>query len=63
MAMSSSSKPVALLLGDKFPDFEAETTQVIREQRLRPRSLIVDNFHMLSDEHGLVGLDCVGCSL
>ncbi|CAM9915132.1 unnamed protein product [Ascophyllum nodosum] len=22
-----SSKPVALLLGDKFPDFEAETTQ------------------------------------
>lgn len=29
-----SSKPVALLLGDKFPDFEAETTEVRRSTAL-----------------------------
>ncbi len=31
-----SSKPVALLLGDKFPDFEAETTEVRREEGRAP---------------------------
>lgn len=34
-AMSTTpSKPVALLLGDTFPDIEAETTQVQREVML-----------------------------
>lgn len=37
----SSSKPVALLLGDKFPDFEAETTQVGREMQID-----IDMYHM-----------------
>lgn len=31
--MSSSKGGVALLLGDKFPDFEAETTQVSEENQ------------------------------
>lgn len=35
-AMSATaSKPVALLLGDTFPDIEAETTEVSQRERER----------------------------